>query len=301
VDKAGLDPEEAARQIKAADEDIARWTALLFSKSPWDASLYDVKIPVPATSLDDAATMICENAAKEPLAATEQSLQAAVDFGLATRVNLALLDHGQFSCDVTASGNKVTVVINKKLEAKGAFVKAIRTMRYETADEKVRQVALGVEGVEDVETRPGKDFGRGSRALLVDDEEEYVATLSQRLQMRDIESDVVHDGEQALSAVGAEEPDVMVLDLRMPGIDGMEVLRRTKRDHPNVEVIIVTGHGTDKDEAAAKALGAFKYLTKPVDIDVLAEAMRDASRKANEPDDVSQPSVEAVSPKKKGE
>ena len=73
-------------------------------------------------------------------------------------------------------------------------------------------------------------------------------------------------------------PDVMVLDLRMPGIDGMEVLRRVKKTYPQIEVIIMTGHGSDKDEEEARRLGAFDYLRKPVDINHLMETVRNAGR-----------------------
>ena len=107
------------------------------------------------------------------------------------------------------------------------------------------------------------------KVLLVDDEEEFVETLADRLEMRDMEAGAVFNGEQALDAVKKEEPDVIVLDVKMPGIDGIEVLRRVKKAYPNVEVIILTGHGTDKDEEAARNLGAFDYIRKPADIDYL--------------------------------
>jgi DNA-binding response OmpR family regulator len=71
----------------------------------------------------------------------------------------------------------------------------------------------------------------------------------------------------------------MVLDLRMPGIDGLEVLRRVKLEKPAVEVIILTGHGSEQEERRALELGAFAYLEKPVNIDVLAETMKQAYSK----------------------
>ncbi len=117
---------------------------------------------------------------------------------------------------------------------------------------------------------------RKMNLLLVDDEEEFVKTLADRLHMRDMESDTVLDGDQALSFIQDKEPDVMVLDLKMPGIDGIEVLKRVKKAYPNIEVIILTGHGTDKDEERAKKLGAFDYMEKPVDIDTLVTQLRKA-------------------------
>lgn len=107
------------------------------------------------------------------------------------------------------------------------------------------------------------------RLLLVDDEQEFVETLADRLKMRDLEASIARNGEEALSAVEEQQPDVIVLDLKMPGIHGIEVLRRVKEAYPNVEVIILTGHGSKKDEEAARRLGAIDYLKKPADLDTL--------------------------------
>jgi len=114
------------------------------------------------------------------------------------------------------------------------------------------------------------------KLLLVDDEQEFVQALAERLEMRDLESDTVYDGNQALSYVESKEPDVMVLDLKMPGIDGIEVLKQVRTAYPNIQVIILTGHGTEKDEERARNLGAFDYLQKPVDIDTLVGRIRKA-------------------------
>jgi len=116
------------------------------------------------------------------------------------------------------------------------------------------------------------------KILLVDDEEEFVKTLSERIKMRELGSHIAHDGEQALKLVENEVPDVMVLDLRMPGIDGMEVLQRVKKTYPDVQVIILTGHGSEKDEEEARRLGAFEYLQKPVEVDTLVNKIRRAYR-----------------------
>ena len=74
----------------------------------------------------------------------------------------------------------------------------------------------------------------------------------------------------------AQEPDVVVLDLKMPGIHGIEVLKRVKEAYPNVEVIILTGHGSEKDEQAVRGLGAFDYLQKPTDLDALVSRIKNA-------------------------
>ena len=120
------------------------------------------------------------------------------------------------------------------------------------------------------------------KVLLVDDEEEFVKALAERLKMRELRSDTVLDGEGALSYVEDQEPDVMVLDLKMPGIDGMEVLRQVRKAYPKIQVIILTGHGTEKDEEEAKRLGAFDYLEKPVNLDVLVKKMKAAYRRKME-------------------
>jgi len=116
------------------------------------------------------------------------------------------------------------------------------------------------------------------RVLLVDDEEDYVRTIAERMEMRDVGSDVALNGEEALSMLEEELPDVMVLDLRMPGMGGMEVLEKVKKRFPALEVIILTGHGSDKEEIEAKRLGAFGYLRKPVDIGELMEFVRRAGQ-----------------------
>jgi len=114
------------------------------------------------------------------------------------------------------------------------------------------------------------------RLLLVDDEREFVETLADRLKMRDLDAAIANHGEEALDAVKREEPDVIVLDLKMPGIDGIEVLKRVKAAYPNVEVIILTGHGSRKDEETARKLGAFDYVNKPADLDALVTRIRSA-------------------------
>jgi DNA-binding response OmpR family regulator len=111
------------------------------------------------------------------------------------------------------------------------------------------------------------------KVLLVDDEREYVTTLGERMEMRGFEPEIAFSGEQALGMLEHSLPDVMVLDLKMPGIDGLEVLRRVKKRYPQIQVIILTGHGSDRDEAAARRLGAFDHLQKPVDINDLVHIM----------------------------
>jgi len=114
------------------------------------------------------------------------------------------------------------------------------------------------------------------KVLLVDDEVDFVNTLGQRLKMRELIVDAVYDGEQALSYIKKTEPDVIVLDLKMPGLYGIEVLREIRKFNKNIQVIVLTGHGTEKDEEDARKLGGFDFLRKPADIDLLVAKIKEA-------------------------
>ncbi len=116
----------------------------------------------------------------------------------------------------------------------------------------------------------------------MDDEKEFVQTLSERLKTRHIENEFVLSGEEALNFADQGDSDVMVLDLKMPGIDGYEVLKKVKQSKPNTEVIILTGHGSEKDRKTCLELGAFAYLQKPADIDLLATTMQEAYQKISD-------------------
>jgi len=116
----------------------------------------------------------------------------------------------------------------------------------------------------------------GMKILLVDDEEEFVKTLSERMEIRGLKADVALSGEKVLKAMDENLPDVIVLDLKMPGMDGMEILRRAKKAHPEIQVVMLTGHGSEKDENEARRLGAFEYLHKPVDLETLMRIVTNA-------------------------
>lgn len=157
-------------------------------------------------------------------------------------------------------------------------------------EEELKAIAAGIDGVGSVAVKVGENFYQAdiyrrydfqvpSKVLLVDDEREFVQTLSERLIMRDMGSAVAYDGESALTMIEEEEPEVMILDLKMPGIDGIEVLRRVKGSRPDIEVIILTGHGSEDDRKVCMDLGAFAYLQKPVDIELLSETLRLANEK----------------------
>ena len=154
-------------------------------------------------------------------------------------------------------------------------------------EEELKSIAAKVPGVTSVQTRVGKNFHKAniyrkhdfeipSRVLLVDDEREFVQTLSERLQLRDMGSAIAYDGESALNIVEEDDPEVIIIDLKMPGIDGIEVLKRVKKERPEIEVIILTGHGSEADRRMCMDLGAFDYLQKPVDINHLSQVLKNA-------------------------
>ena len=245
-------------------------------RDPWDPSLYDIVIPTDKTDPDAGVQLIEENLRSEVIKPTANSKRSAEDFVLASRVGVALAKEGH-NVDVSARDGAVTLTINKNV------------LMINRLEEELKGVVEKTEGVKSVETRIGKGFHRADiyrkydfdvpKLLLVDDEREFVHTLSERLLMRDMSPAVAYDGESALNILGEDEPEVMILDLKMPGIDGIQVLRQVKQTRPEVEVIILTGHGSDQDRDTCMSLGAFAYLQKPVDIDVLTETLNKANEK----------------------
>jgi len=112
--------------------------------------------------------------------------------------------------------------------------------------------------------------------LLVDDEEEFVTTLAERLRLRGIPVRVTTDGEEALRMMEAEPFQVVVLDVLMPGLGGLEVLKRIKADYSDVKVILLTGQGSTWDGIQGMRMGVFDYLMKPLNIDDLIDKIREA-------------------------
>lgn len=120
------------------------------------------------------------------------------------------------------------------------------------------------------------------RVLLVDDEAELVETLAERLELRGIDAEAVTCGEDALRLLLDYTFDVVLLDVKMPGISGLEVLKLIRRQRPNTQVILITGHGSSEDGESGMADGAFDYVVKPIDIETLIDKMKAAARKSRE-------------------
>lgn len=115
------------------------------------------------------------------------------------------------------------------------------------------------------------------RVLLVDDEKELVSTLAERLGLRGIEADWAVSAEDALRIVESVSYDVAVVDVKIPGISGIELKKRLQKKCPGMKFIFMTGHGSEADyEAGAAEAGAEYYLVKPVNIRVLMEKMKEA-------------------------
>ena len=114
------------------------------------------------------------------------------------------------------------------------------------------------------------------KILLVDDEEEFVTTLAERLELRGLQARAALNGEAALQMIEADTPQIVILDVMMPGIGGFEVLRRIKAQHPQLPVILLTGRGSEKEGVKGMQLGAFDYLMKPLNIEELIKKMQEA-------------------------
>ena len=279
----GLSEKEAVKRIHKEDEARVLWVQHLYQKTdPWSPDLFDMVIPMDKTSIEDASQLIHMNVKRDVLQVSDASRKAVDDFVLAAQVDMQLAKEGH-DVAVMARDGVVTLTINKNV------------LMLSSLENELKKIVSGLPGVRDVETKVGAGYHQAdvyrkfdfdvplpSKVLLVDDEREFVQTLSERLQLRDMGTAVVFDGKEALSALEEEEPEVMVLDLKMPGIDGLEVLRRVKTEHPNVEVIVLTGHGTKEIERTCLEMGACAYLEKPVDMEVLTQTMKDAYKRIRE-------------------
>lgn len=114
------------------------------------------------------------------------------------------------------------------------------------------------------------------KLLIVDDEEQFLNSIAERLELRDFFVTKALNGEQALKAAKSDKFDLALLDLKMPGMDGKQVLEVLKKEHKYLEVIMLTGHGSLESAVECTKLGAFGYLPKPYEFDRLIEVLKDA-------------------------
>ncbi len=112
--------------------------------------------------------------------------------------------------------------------------------------------------------------------LIVDDEDRFCSTLKRVMKEKGIEADTANSGMEALEQIKQREYDVIILDLKMPGLSGIETLKEIKQFNGNIEVILLTGHGSVDSGIDGMKLGAYDYIMKPVDIDKLLEIVNSA-------------------------
>jgi DNA-binding NtrC family response regulator len=118
-----------------------------------------------------------------------------------------------------------------------------------------------------------------TKVLLIDDEVEFISALAERLGLRDYDARALSEAKDALDIIQSDPPHVVLLDFRMPGMDGIEVLKIIKRMNPSIEVIMLTGHGDTRSIEEGMKSGAFEYIMKPVDIGELILKINQAKNK----------------------
>ncbi|HMK60193.1 MAG TPA: response regulator [Dissulfurispiraceae bacterium] len=118
-----------------------------------------------------------------------------------------------------------------------------------------------------------------AKILLVDDEVEFASTLAERLNIRGYETSTVYAADAVLEQINNNVPDIVILDLKMPGASGVDILKDIKNLNPGIEVILLTGHGSDQCNAECQSGGAFDYIMKPVEIEGLTMKIDAALKK----------------------
>ena len=131
------------------------------------------------------------------------------------------------------------------------------------------------------------------KVLMVDDEEQFRSTTKKILNKKGFETILAGSGEEAIEKL-KENPDVVILDIKMPGMDGHQALNEMKKLSPDLPVIMLTGHGALPSAREALVEGAFDYLTKPCDIDLLSSKIKDACLHGKEPNDIEEKRVMGV-------
>jgi len=133
------------------------------------------------------------------------------------------------------------------------------------------------------------------KVLLVDDEKEFVEVLGERLETRDFDVSMAFSGDEALQAVSGQDVDVVVLDVLMPGKDGIETLREIKELKPILEVIMLTGNATVESAVEGLKLGAFDYLMKPTETkELVAKIVKAYKRKAEQEERIRNAEIERI-------
>ncbi len=120
-----------------------------------------------------------------------------------------------------------------------------------------------------------------TRVLIVDDETDFLELFTKRMARRNLDVHGVSSGRAALDYLAGNDVDVVVLDVKMPGMDGIETLREIKKHHSELEVIMLTGHGSVDSGLKGMSLGAYDYVMKPFTIDDLLERIQKARERVD--------------------
>lgn len=311
IERDGMSAEEAASSVAKSDRELSKWTSQILPCVSWDPFFYDMTVPIPAMSVPQAVDVVCENVVKDTFKPTEASIRAVEDFALATSVSVALSEVGRLLCDVTANDGEVTVVVDTGATPKGALARTVRSLRFEDIEEEIRGICATIDQVKRVEVRPGAgaaksweealdepDRGPGPvtpsdrdgaepegererplRLLLADDDVELLEHLGKRLRARGLSVTEVTNGEDAIESATNQTFDVAVLDINMPGVDGVETLRQLKRIQPFLQVIMLTGYGSVESAFESGQLDAVRFLQKPHKFEKLLEDISQAGQR----------------------
>jgi two-component system, OmpR family, response regulator len=121
-----------------------------------------------------------------------------------------------------------------------------------------------------------KELNMSAKVLLVDDEKEFLDVLGERMKLRGMEVKTTSSALKALDVLEKESFDVIILDLMMPEMDGLEALKRIKKNRPELQVILLTGHGSIEKGVEAMRLGAMDFVEKPADLETLSAKIEKA-------------------------
>ncbi len=272
----GVTERKAAKMIANHDKKARGFEQMYHLDSVHRPSLYDIRINAHTMSVRKMVQSILEQYRRPALLPSAASQTAANNFLLTAKVEQALTARG-YAVKALCKKEEITIKVNQSSFNFTALADKIRTIVSEIDNMKEIRVIASADMAYSIIS--DQEFTPPPKVLLVDDEQEFVQTLSERLITRQYGSHPVFDGEQALACLETETPDVMVLDLKMPGIQGIEVLTEVKKAHSEIEVIILTGHGSESDRATCMEQGAFAYLQKPVDIKELTAVIDKAYAK----------------------
>ncbi|SDB42935.1 Response regulator containing CheY-like receiver, AAA-type ATPase, and DNA-binding domains [Desulfonatronum thiosulfatophilum] len=269
-----LEPKALSKLLDQEDASVTRWTEYLNWKNPTQTSPSDILISMDNMSVENAVELIQDRARRSVTLPTVESMQAVEEFVLIARIEAALAVKGHV-LKVEIKSGKIVLRVDKNIVRPERLEEELLEIVRDIVPDREVEVQLGSDMFQTDVYRP-YDFENPSKVLVVDDEMDFAARLSERLKMREMGVAVVTSGEEALELVEEDEPEVVILDLKMPEISGEEVLRMIQKGHPKIPVIILSGMGDPAKFQACMDMGAFACLQKPADFKELTETIRRA-------------------------